>query len=52
MALVRAFMTHGHLKSDLDPLHLDQASAEMNLQSKYAHPTAELQKLVDYKFYI
>lgn len=51
MALVRAFMTHGHLKSDLDPLHLDQAAAEMDLSSKYALPTAELQKLVDYKFY-
>ena len=25
MAMIRAFMTHGHLKADLDPLNLDYA---------------------------
>ena len=42
MAMVRAFMTHGHLKADLDPLKLDEAYAEMDLGGTYGHPNAEM----------
>lgn len=48
MAMVRAFMTHGHLKADLDPLKLDEAYAEMDLGGTYGHPNAHMQKLTDY----
>lgn len=40
MALVRAFMSHGHLRADLDPLKLDDAYAEIDLGNTYAHPSA------------
>jgi len=49
--MVRAFMTHGHLKADLDPLQLDNAYAEMDLGGTYGHPNAEMQKLIDYTYY-
>ena len=42
MAMVRAFMTHGHLKADLDPLKLDEAYAEMDLGGTYGHPNAHM----------
>jgi 2-oxoglutarate dehydrogenase complex dehydrogenase (E1) component-like enzyme len=42
MALVRAFMSHGHLKADLDPLNLDSAEAEIDLGGFYAHPSADM----------
>jgi 2-oxoglutarate dehydrogenase complex dehydrogenase (E1) component-like enzyme len=51
MALIRSFMAHGHLKSDLDPLELDTVYAEMDLSATYAHPSASLKGLLDYKFY-
>ena len=49
MALVRAFMTHGHLESDVDPLQLDTVYAE--LTEKYGRPTDEMRVLLDHKFY-
>ena len=51
MALIRSFMAHGHLKADLDPLQLDTVYAEIDLGSKYAHPSSTLQGLLDYQFY-
>jgi 2-oxoglutarate dehydrogenase E1 component len=51
MALIRSFMAHGHLKSDLDPLTLDTVYAEMDLGAKYAHPSIILRGLLDYQFY-
>jgi len=51
MTLIRAFMTHGHLEAKLDPLDLDRVFAEMDLGSKYAHPSKDLRRLIDYKFY-
>jgi 2-oxoglutarate dehydrogenase E1 component len=51
MALIRSFMAHGHLKSDLDPLKLDTVFAEIDLGAKYAHPSSLLKGLLDYKFY-
>ena len=51
MTYIRAFMTHGHLKADLDPLKLDEAYAEMDLGGTYGHPNAHMQKLTDYKYY-
>jgi 2-oxoglutarate dehydrogenase E1 component len=51
MALVRAYMTHGHLKADLDPLKLDETYAEIDLGKTFAHPSAAMQKLIDYKYY-
>jgi 2-oxoglutarate dehydrogenase E1 component len=51
MALIRAYMTHGHLKADLDPLKLDEAYADIDLGNVFAHPSAAMQKLIDYKYY-
>jgi 2-oxoglutarate dehydrogenase complex dehydrogenase (E1) component-like enzyme len=51
MALIRSFMAHGHLKADVDPLELDTVYAEMDLGSKYAHPSKILKGLLDYHFY-
>lgn len=44
-------MAYGHLQATVDPLKLDEAFAEMNLGAKYAHPSQESRKLIDYKFY-
>lgn len=38
MAYVRAFMTHGHLNADLDPLNLDEALSEGVASGKYKTP--------------
>lgn len=51
MALIRSFMAHGHLKSDLDPLELGKVFAKMDLGEKYANPSATLKGLLDYEFY-
>jgi 2-oxoglutarate dehydrogenase E1 component len=51
MALIRSFMAHGHLKSDIDPLELDTVYAEMDLGAKYAHPSRILRGMLDYQFY-
>jgi len=52
MQLIRAYMQHGHLQAQTDPLNLDEAYKESEIASKqYAHPTAEMKKLIDYKFY-
>ena len=51
MALIRSYMAHGHLKSDLDPLELDKVFAEMDLGAKYSHPSTILRGLLDYQFY-
>jgi 2-oxoglutarate dehydrogenase complex dehydrogenase (E1) component-like enzyme len=51
MALIRSFMAHGHLKSDLDPLMLDEAYAEMDLGANYGHPSKVLKGLLDYQYY-
>ena len=51
MALIRAFMTHGHLDADVDPLHLDTVYAEVDLGAKYAHPSEQMKVLLDHKFY-
>lgn len=51
MALIRSFMAHGHLNSDLDPLELDTVFAEMDLGATYAHPSSILKGLLDYQFY-
>ena len=51
MALIRSFMAHGHLKSELDPLELETVYAEMDLGAKYAQPSKILRGLLDYQFY-
>ena len=51
MAMIRAFMTHGHLEADLDPLDLDKVCVEGKVGDSYARPAAEMRKLVDYRFY-
>jgi len=52
MAMIRAFMTHGHLKADIDPLQLDKVYADIHLgDDVYSHASDAMKKLVDYKFY-
>ena len=51
MAMIRAFMSHGHLEADLDPLELDKVYADIGLGSNYSRPGAEMRKLVDHEFY-
>lgn len=50
--MIRAFMTHGHLKADIDPLQLDKVYADIHLgDDVYSHASDAMKKLVDYKFY-
>ena len=50
MAMIRAFMTHGHLNADLDPLGLAEVT-DAAVGDSYALPGSEMRKLVDYKYY-
>jgi len=50
MQLIRAFMTHGHLSSDVDPLELERIYAEAGVGPKY-NPGARLKELIDPAFY-
>ena len=50
--MIRAFMTHGHLKADIDPLNLDQVYEDVNLGDKiFGHASNDMKKLVDYRYY-
>lgn len=50
--MIRAFMTHGHLKADIDPLKLDQVYADVKLGDKvFGHASDDMKKLVDYRYY-
>jgi len=49
--MIRAFMTHGHLRADVDPLNLDQVYADVNLGEVVGHASEGMKKLVDYKYY-
>jgi len=51
MAMIRAFMTHGHLEADLDPLRLDEVYECDDVSASYARPNEGMRQLVDYKFY-
>lgn len=53
MAMIRAFMVHGHLEADTDPLNLDKSFADSSsaVADSYARPGSDMRKLVDYKFY-
>ena len=50
MQLIRAFMTHGHISSDVDPLELEKIYAESGVGKKFA-PGARLKELIDPAFY-
>jgi 2-oxoglutarate dehydrogenase E1 component len=50
MQLVRAFMTHGHISSDVDPLELEKTYAEAGVGRKFA-PGSRLKELIDPAFY-
>jgi len=52
MAMIRAYMTHGHLRADTDPLRLDEVYADVKLGDKvFGHASEGMKKLVDYKYY-
>ena len=52
MLLIRAFMTHGHLLADLDPLKLyDTYKDFASFGEKFRMPEKSLKALVDYKTY-
>lgn len=50
MQLIRAFMTHGHLDSDVDPLELEKTYAEAGV-GKYYNPGSRMKDLIDPAFY-
>jgi 2-oxoglutarate dehydrogenase E1 component len=50
--IIRAFMTHGHLIADLDPLNMAETYKEFeNYGNKFKVPQSKLTSLVDYKNY-
>lgn len=50
MQLIRAYMTHGHLDADVDPLELEKAYAEAGVASKF-QPGPRMKQLLDPAFY-
>ena len=50
LALIRAYMTHGHFKADLDPLNLDKIYAT-EVSSKFKKPGHEMLKLLEIEHY-
>lgn len=52
MSILRAYMTHGHLMADTDPLGLkDHYAHEPHLAAKFHFPTKDLLDLVNYREY-
>ena len=53
MMLVRAYMTHGHMLADIDPLKLYEAysSKHPNFAVKFKLPQTSVNNLLDYKSY-
>jgi len=47
MSFIKAYMTHGHLVADLDPLQLDQ----MEAAAQYQKPNSAMRDLVNWEFY-
>ena len=50
MQLIRAFMTHGHLDSDIDPLEMSKTYADAGVD-KYYNPGSRMKSLIDPAFY-
>jgi len=50
ISLIRAYMTFGHLKADLDPLRMKDFYDDKILLEKF-NKTGEFHNLIDYKFY-
>lgn len=48
--LIRAYMTHGHLKADLDPLRLQETYSD-SVGEKYNPQIGEFHNLVDFRHY-
>ena len=46
MQLIRAFMTHGHLEANLDPLKLNEAYGQ-NIAGRSFNPGQRLRELID-----
>lgn len=52
MMLVRAFMTHGHMAADVDPLQLYESYKQFpSLASKFRVPQTGVNNLLDYRTY-
>ena len=52
MLLIRAFMTHGHLLADTDPLQLHETYNHFpSFSSKFKVPDQSLRRLLDYRSY-
>jgi len=52
MILIRAFMTHGHLLADVDPLQLQETYKNFpSYAAKFKLPDQEHKKLVDFRTY-
>jgi 2-oxoglutarate dehydrogenase complex dehydrogenase (E1) component-like enzyme len=52
MLIIRAYMTHGHMLADLDPLELYQSYKHFpTFAHKFKFPEESLKSLLDYKKY-
>ncbi len=52
MMLIRAYMTHGHMLADVDPLHLYENYKHFpGYAEKFKIPVENLRQLVDYRNY-
>lgn len=52
MMLIRAYMTHGHMLADIDPLQLYETYQQFpSYAEKFKIPQASLSNLLDYKTY-
>jgi 2-oxoglutarate dehydrogenase complex dehydrogenase (E1) component-like enzyme len=50
--LIKAYMSHGHLMADLDPLKLGEVyKDDPSMNSVYKVPNPKLTSLLDYKTY-
>ena len=51
MALIRAFMTYGHLEADLDPLQIAKVYKDVSVAGKVFNPGQRQKELIDPSFY-
>lgn len=52
MMLIRAYMTHGHMKADIDPLQLYETYKHFPaFAHKFKIPQAQVENLLDYRTY-
>jgi len=51
MALIRAFMTYGHLEAKLDPLEMEKTYEGVSVAGDVFNPGSRMKELIDPAFY-